>query len=362
MRVLLFSRAWRSDTHVRLLAFTGAGLVERGAEVGYITRAIPEIQLQFQNIGEVSWSYTFENNSPVREIAATKRALQSFRPEVVITDGEKDSLLVSILGRRRIGVVRRWRTGSNDGAKWGWRSRIASRLSTTSVLLPFGTDTLELPSRVRVARVPVSLPLAPGESDDTSESQLAIACLPDGGSVATALCLRSVARLRQRRPDFSLVLLGEPSELQAARVHAAALGLVTNVRMMPTSALFERDPFPCVALWIARDGDEGALAAAAAMTRGIPVVVDRNSDVSSFVAHRITGIHADAMELAPTISGIAQWIADPVSLRSAREASLARAQRVHSWQNFLDKVLEAVEAVRRGRIAQERSLQPGASV
>src|SRR5690606_36518184 len=121
---------------------------------------------------------------------------------------------------------------------------------------------------------------------------------------------------------------------------------------------FDNAPLDCVALWVATDGDEGALAAVAAMTRAIPVVVDRNSAVAAQVAHRLTGLHADSAELAPTVAAIAQWIADPVSFRSACEASRARAQRFHSWQAFLDRVVEAIELTR----VNKKAVAPGAAI
>lgn len=361
MRVLLVTRSEHVAAHVRLLAHLGAGLLERGADVGYLTRPANDVQRVFQHIGETAWAFAFATPSPFGDLVAARRTILAFQPDVVITDTESDALLVALAGRNRVGIVRRWRIDETDGAHWTWRSRLASRLSRMSVLLPFGSDTMEFPPRVRVVRASVSLPAPSGGLQEVIEgttAPLAIACLTDSDNMSTALCLRTVSKLRTRHPGLTLVLLGRMAQLQPARVHAAALGLTDGVRVMPPSALFDNAPLDCVALWVATDGDEGALAAVAAMTRAIPVVVDRNSAVAAQVAHRLTGLHADSAELAPTVAAIAQWIADPVSFRSACEASRARAQRFHSWQAFLDRVVEAIELTR----GNKKAVAPGAAI
>lgn len=364
MRVLLVTRSTQVAAHVRLMAHVGAGLAERGAEVAYLTPASPEVQLLFQRIGETAWPFAFGRANPVAEYLAVRRVLRAFQPDVALTDGEGDSTLVALAGRKRVGIVRRWRLDDREGARWGWPSRVASRLSRLAVLLPFGSDTLEFPPRVRVVRAPVSLPALPGggkELAPDAQAPLVIACLTDRDNMSTALCLRTVARLRVRQPNLTLLLLGKTAGLQSARIHAAALGLTECVRVQPASTLFEAVPIDVAALWVAIGGDEGALAAVAAMSRGIPVIVDRMSDVAPQVAHRLTGLHADAGELAPTVASIAQWMADPVSFRSACEASMARAQRFHSWQSFVDRVVEAIQLTGGNRTAMAPTAALGAS-
>jgi hypothetical protein len=347
MRVLVMSRARTPGAHVRLLGNIGAGLADRGATVAYAASDVDSV-LQLLAPGDADNVHRLRGKSALQMLASTRKTMKSFKPEVVLVDGERDTFAAALASEGRVGIVRRLRP--TQDAQYGWRSRVSARLSKVVLLVPSSGETMALPREVRTVRAPVALPdqarSRPQLSWEDEETPATIACIPDERGAAASFCLRAFARLRQRRPDLTLMLLGDPSRMQSVRIHAAALGLTDHIRTLPESALFERQQLDVAAVWVASRGDDGALAAVASMARGLPVIVERNNDVAAFVAHRITGLHADEADLSATIASIALLLADPLALRSTREAAVARAQRLHSWSGFLDKVVEAIEIVR----------------
>lgn len=349
MRVLVMSRAQSTDAHVRLLSNIGAGLAVRGSTVAYAAGPARSVAAMFAGADAVNL-HTIDDMSPVRALLSMRRALSRFRPDVVITDSERDTLLAAVAGMGRVGIVRRLRTGQD--AAYRWRSRLAARFAPIVMLAPSSGETLSIPRSVRTVRAPVALPesahVALRTANDVG-TPTTIACVPDVRGASAALCLRAFAKLHRRRPDLTLLLLGDATRMQAVRVHAAALGLTDHVHTLPETALFDRRPLPLLLVWIATSGDDGALAAVASMERGLPVVAERNSDVAAFIAHRITGLHVDESDLSSTIASIAQLLADPPTFRSTCDAAIARAQRLHSWNGFLDRVVEAIELTQQPR-------------
>ena len=347
MRVLVLTRDVVPTAHVRLLAQIGGGLADRGASIGYLAMPDEAIQ-QTLKFGDAATPFSFRNTSPFGMFLTARRAVREFRPDVVLTDGERDLLLAALASGRRAGVVRRIRPG--DDEQWGWRSRVAAKVSRVSLLLAPNADANAFHAKLQVVRAPVALPQTARNKLHVAQhpptAPLTLACVPDRSGASTALCLRSFARLQKRRPQLKLILLGDPRHMQAIRVHAAALGLTDHIQTLPEQALFESPKLEFAAVWIAATGDVGALAAVAAMARGIPVIVDRFSDVAPLVAHRITGLHAEDNDLATCIASIAQLLADPQSFHSTCDAALARVQRLHSWNGFLDRVVEAIELTR----------------
>lgn len=361
MKVLVLTRAPVAGADVRLLRGIGVGLVDRGASLAYACCPIAPVQQMLAPDGTPTTLLSIDNRSAIRAWLSLRAAVARFDPDVVLTDSERDTLLAALVVRRRAGIVRRIRP--QQDARYGWRSRLAARLSRVAVLVPSTGETLGLPRTLRTVRAPVALPgpLHPALqlSPDASVVPRTIACVPDARGASAAYCLRAFARLRQRRPDLVLMLLGDPLHMQNVRIHAAALGLTEYIRTLPEAALFERQRLELAVVWIAAEGDKGALSAVAAMTRGLPVVVDRNSDLAAFVAHRITGLHAEEGDLAATIASVAQLLADPVAFRSTSDAAVARAVRLHSWSGFLDRVVEAIELTRaQPRTRRTRSAQP----
>jgi glycosyltransferase involved in cell wall biosynthesis len=109
------------------------------------------------------------------------------------------------------------------------------------------------------------------------------------------------------------------------------------------SVLFDGNAPDIGALWVSARGDTGALAAVAGMSQGIPVIVDRLSDFTNLVAHQITGFIADDLDPASTVALLAQLLSDADAHNAMSEASIARAQRLHSWSAVVDRVLEAAQ-------------------
>jgi hypothetical protein len=347
MRVLVLSRARMPGANIRLLGSIGVGLVDRGASVGFATCSIPEVTRQLVAENGAASVFSIGGSNWISTWLSTRRAMRSFAPDAVIVESESDTLLAAMTAPRGTGIVRRLRP--QEDALYRWKSRVAARFNRTALLVPSTGDELALPRTVLTVRAPVSLPMRSLQATHLTNADGAppvIACVPDRSGAAAALCLRAFARLRQRRPELSLLLLGDPGRLQSVRIHAAALGLTDYIGTLPESVLYERPRLDLSMVWVAARGDRGALAAVASMSRGLPVIVERSSDVSAFVAHRITGLHVDDGELSATIASMAQLLADPAAFHSTCEAAIARAQRLHSWSGFLDRVVEAIELTR----------------
>lgn len=363
MRILVLTTAASLNTSARLLVTMGAGLAECGHGVVVAccrnTASEREIARRFPGISRrpVSGGNSLSRGVSVRGLV---RALQA---DVVLVGNERDQLSAA-LGIGRIGgVVRRLAIGERYAPSW--RTRLAN---ARSCCLLFGDEVgpavhTELHVRNAISW-PAHRPVVPGEpplrlAPVAPPSVLAIVAGTATGSVgamehaAGANALRAAARILSRHPGLRVLLLGEVSSLQALRLHAASVGLVESVSILPLDSLIEAGPFEAAAVWVTASGDTGAVSIVSAMMRRIPVVVPRGFDTEGLVAPRITGVVADDTDLSGSVAALAQLWADTDEHNAVGAASAARAERLHGWDAMMRRIEEALLRVA-GRGASRR--------
>lgn len=297
---------------------------------------------------------------------AVRRVVAAARASAILVHGERDALLAALAIGRRGGVVRRVRF--DEPMHESVRTRLAS--SRTRVEL-FGAplahqaraaldrgDPTTTRAQLTVAESPntlalVSWPSPPGAlPDEPAIAPLRLLIVPGRElRTGTTIALRAAAHLMTRHDTLRVVLVGDEESLQAARIHAASLGLADALDLLSIDAFLTGDALETATVWVTADGDAGALATIAAMTRGVPVIVPSDSALRALVAPRITGFIADAADPSVTVAELARLLADPQERRAMGGAAAARASRLHSWNAYLDRITDALARAAGERVA-----------
>ncbi|HYW30682.1 MAG TPA: hypothetical protein VE869_04175 [Gemmatimonas sp.] len=348
----------------RLLVTMGAGLAERGYETVVAccrnSASDREIARRFPALQRRSIVGT---NSLARG-ASLRGLVRSSRADVVLVANERDQLSAALAIGRAGGVLRRLAIGERYSASW--RTRLAGARSRC---LLFGDEVGPVVHTELHVRTAVSWP--PQRAVVTGEPPLrlapvvpplvmAIVAGTATGAVgasehaAGATALRAAARLLSRHPGLRVVLLGEVSSLQALRLHAASVGLVDSVSILPLDSLIEPGPFEAAGAWITASGDTGAVSILSAMMRRIPVIVPRGFDTEGLVAPRITGVVSDDTDLSGSVAALAQLLADTDEHHAVGAAAAARAERLHGWDAMMRRLEDALSRVA-GRITSKRA-------
>ena len=338
--VLTTEAGWGMRT--RLLAMLGASLAERGVAVTFVCcRRSPTEQALMRDFPSVP-RRTVSSRSLLLRVLETRRIARALRADAVLVQNTRDALVASLSMPRGSTVVRRVPVG--ERAPQGWAVRRAE--SRSRVILLSGDGA---PSRVGVAWP--RRPAADGAEAGASSAPSTLAIVAGRSALARttddvtarehaagALALRAAARLLSRHAELRVLLVGEQSALQPLRLHAGSLGLADRLSLVPMEALLSPGPFHAAFAWVTMEGDEGAVAAVAAMGRRIPVVVPRGSTVEGLVAPRISGFVADESELPALVSSLAHLIADGEEYRAMGTAAAARAERLHGWDAYVGRV------------------------
>ncbi len=339
MRVLVLTTAAVWTPGIRLLITLGAALAARGDVVtvaclsGGALERCTEAAFPRLSVRGLAGQGMFAH------VRSARAMIAALRPDAVLVQSESDALLAAMAAGRRAGVVRRWRVGEEAPggrpATSSWRTRVASACTR---LTAWGRDPIAVSWTGPEARRGTHDHATPGEGVPA-----ALWILPPADhDERTAVALRAAARLVGRHPSLRIVLLGELAALQATRVHAASLGLTAFVQIAPVDALLLADHIDAAAVWITADGDTGAIAAIAAMQRGIPVVVPGALSCSSLVAPRITGFVTPDADGPTIVAELARLISDPHEYHVMGEAARGRAARVHSWPQFVEDAADVL--------------------
>ncbi|HEY0931577.1 MAG TPA: glycosyltransferase [Gemmatimonas sp.] len=342
MRVLVLTTALRFTPDVQLLLHLAAALHARGEVVAVagihrsavdraVTTGWPRLSVR-----------TFGSVESSRHTSAVREVVSALRPDVVLVRSEADARLASAAMGARGGVLRLLgldeREASDDagGSRWSFgrtRARIVEwgrrspALSWPSAAPDDEVHETGLTSELLV------LPAPPHA--ETEESA------PYDGHTATAL--RAAAHLRRRHSDLKVTLLGEPEGMQSARVHAAALDLTSALSIRSVQSLLGLHERGATALWVADQGDGGAICTMAAMSQGIPVVMAHDAAASVLVAPAITGFFDQVASAGGTVTSVslvmelARLLGDRTVRRTMGEAARHKAQREHGWEAFVDE-------------------------
>ncbi len=354
MRLLVLMTDDRWSPGARLLAMVGGGLSARGEVVtiaalhdGRVEREATALLPQLAHRGVVGRGF-------VRQLASVRGMVTALRPEAILIAGEGDALLAALAIGKRGGVLQRIPVGDAGGP--AWRGTIAR---SRTHLVRWGDESLALswppPSKAHVRqasdhaaehrgphRPPHAVPNPVPYGPVTLPIPLAHLLLVPSQvhNERTAMALRAAAHLLTRQHALTLTLLGDAAELQSTRLHAAAVGLTARVSIRPLDALLQSKPVDAAVVWVAADGDLGALCTLAAMQRQLPVVVPHDAPFASMVTPRATGFLAVDGELPTLVAELARLLADPAEYHAMAQASAARAARLYAWDTLVDHVAE----------------------
>lgn len=357
MRLLVVSTHRTYSMSVRLLASIGAALAARGEQVTFVCCGNSDTEREVARAFPSLDRHVIRGSLAARRIADLRTLVKQRRPAAVLVHTERDALAAALAIGRSGGVVRRLSVG--ERLESSWRVRLTA---SRTKFVAMGDDIGESVHLDRHVRTAVSWPLTAMSALADTESQLRvgtvappaipplIAIVAGNASVPTqhaagAAALRAASRIVSRHPDLRITLLGQPSALQALRVHAGAVGLAERLDVVPVDALLSPGRFSAAAVWVTNTGDDAAACIVAAMMRRIPVIVPRGFDTEALVAPRITGFIADETDLAGIVASLAHLMADASDHQAMGAAAAARAERLHSWDATIERTLAALASV-----------------
>lgn len=344
MRVVVLTTSERYTPSVRLLAALAAGLGRRGdiAAVACLSRGDVERAI------EVEWPRlshrAIVGTGFVRRTASVRGIVTALRPDAMLVGSDADASMAAVALGSRGGVVRRLTVREstalvrNEGSDHSWRQRIARSRTRYEA---WGTDSVAVswPEPADASALDPSihpLPIAPPHL---------LIVPPRTHDEDTALALRAAAQIRARHPALRVTLLGQIADLQATRLHAAALDLTSVVQVQSLDLLLHHQPVDAFAAWICAHDDAGAVATLAAMQQQIPVVVPESAAFASLVEPRISGLTTAAASLPATISELVRILTDHEAARRMGLAARARAQGAFGWDAFVDAAAERLARV-----------------
>lgn len=361
MRVLVVasSPAWTPGT--RLMATLAAGLSSRGDVVALACASRSESEQAIERTWPRLTVRAVSGTGWFRQGMSLKGIVTALRPDALLVGSVADAVLAAFALGKRGGIVRRIATEERGRQAHDdvlpWRARFALSRAT---ITPWGDTALAVswpvagpaavtePIPADVHRLPVLPPhlvIVPAQPHDDR----------------TANALRAAAHLRTRHPDLRITLAGNVAALQATRLHAASLDLTTCLDVEPLDVLLHHELPHASAVWVAEDGDAGAIAALAAMQQGVPVVVPQDCAFGELVAPAITGYTVPTDGGAAIVSDLARLLSDSEMRRSMGEAARARATRVFAWDAFVDTaatLLARASGVPASRVTRRPSLTP----
>lgn len=344
MRVVVLTTSERYTPSVRLLAAVAAGLGRRGdiAAVACLSRGDVERAI------EVEWPRLSHRAVVgagfVRRTASVRGIVTALRPDAILVGNDADASMAAVALGPRGGVVRRLSVRESaavvhdDAMEVGWRQRLARSRTRYEA---WGTDGLAVSWPEPADAAPLDpaihpLPIAPPHL---------VIVPPRVHDEETALALRAAAQIRARHPALRVTLLGNVAELQATRVHAAALDLTRAVQVQPLEVVLQHQPLDAFAAWVCARDDAGAVATLAAMQQRIPVVVPASAAFASLVEHGVSGFTATAHTLPVTVSELVRVLSDHDAARQLGIAAQARARGAFGWDAFVDEAAERLARV-----------------
>jgi hypothetical protein len=360
MRVVVLTTSEQYSPGVRLLAAVGAGLGRRGevAAVACLSRGAVEraIELEWPRLSHRA----IVGAGFVRRTASVRGIVTALRPDAMLVGTDADASMAAVALGSRGGVVRRL-TVEESAAVIGderpdasWRQRLARSRTRYEA---WGTEQLAVswpepgdPAALDPAVHP--LPIAPPHL---------VIVPPRTHDESTALALRAAAQLRARHAALRVTLVGPVADLQATRLHAAALDLTGVVQIAPMDMLLHHQPLDAFAVWVCAPSDAGAVATLAAMQQGIPVVVPERAPYASMIEAGVSGFTASASALPVVVSELARVLSDHEAARQMGRAAQLRARGAFGWDAFVDEAAERlarVSGTTAARITSRPNLTP----
>lgn len=359
MRVLFFHSGREWSGSARVLAEAATGLAARGLQVTFVCRPGSAVEERLSAIGYDI--IPLDMDGSWRTVAwRLKRVIAEKFVEVVVVHTAEEHLVAAAAVRAagRGAVVRRTSAGGRLEAdaptKW------ASRFASSGFIFTSAGEMQSAPpmrNRLRPAVADVGVNVEsydqvkatsrPATPAPAAQSRFVVCVYdPDAPRGRVASVMRAVAMLAPRHPELRLAIVGRGSDAEELRMHAAALrvtGLVAH--------LGERDDHLAVLRsadvgWVAAEQDAGAYGALDLMALKVPVLAERGSIATRYVADGITGTVLPPADTPASAAALAALLAHDDQRATMGSAGRARVARDFTYDAMVDGFQAAIEAAR----------------
>ncbi len=357
MRVLFYHSSSTWTGSARVFAAAARGLAERGYQITYVCP--PGGAVEARVAAEGCDVIAFEPGGGA--------ALESWRLHHVFLERFVETVFVHsahehvvVAGAARLagrgGIVRRTPTGGHlDDER---AARIAMRLASTGLLFTTAAEAQAAPVLPRARAITVAeLGVDPERYDELRAATIrfpaggvpgrSIVCVYDpGGKARAATVLRTMGMLVPRHPELHLVLFGPGADHEDLRMHAAALGISHAV-----THLVARDDDLAVLRgadlgWVVASEDTAAFAVLDFMAMRIPVLVDKGTVASRYVADGISGVVLPPGDTPSTAATVAELLTQDEQRSAMGSAARTRVAREYTERAMLDAMQKAADEAR----------------
>jgi len=235
-------------------------------------------------------------------------------------------------------VVRR--TPSAERLALGRDGRFAMRLAATGFVFAHADDVRgmapprgALAAHVAVPGVAVAAPQpAPalatiGTATSADDSPRLVIISGAGRRHETLVALRALALLAPRLPALRATIFSPVTDIDTARLEAAALGVADRVEWCAAGAPRGDALGRANLAWIVATADDAAFALLDALAHGVPVLAERTPIAARFVDDGVTGLLLRRSDEAGWASVIAAALANTATHAAMSDAARRAASR-----------------------------------
>jgi hypothetical protein len=346
MRVLFYYSNTEWSGGARVFASVAAALVDR-YQVTFVCAEGSLVERRLANSPFEVVSLATDDSGFVQSWRLRKVLTENF-VEVVFVHTDREHLVAAGAMRlaERGAVLRRIGAGVRLDSQFAGRT--ASTLAATGFIFADAVERerAQLPKRV-FEPVVADLGVPVEKYDDVrpvprnalvgAGAGRVIVCVMDETSSSRApTVLRTLAMLTPRHQDLRLVMMGNGSDSEDLRMHAASLGIGAVVKF-----LGDRDDQLSVLRaadigWVIADGDNAAYAYLDLMALRIPVLAERSMLAQHYVADGITGQLLSPGDAAATAAIVASLLG-----HDERRLAMGNAARVRVAREFTEKEMVA---------------------
>jgi glycosyltransferase involved in cell wall biosynthesis len=167
--------------------------------------------------------------------------------------------------------------------------------------------------------------------------------------------VRAFASIARRRPDVTLLLVGDGPERARLLVQAAALGIAPDRIVAPGELAWTANPYPSMDLYVAASRKEGLpLAPLEAMASELAVIATDVPGHRDVVEHGVTGLLVPYDHDAAMAGAIESLLDDPAGRRRMGQAGRARVLREFTTRTMVAKTADVYRAAAASRRHESR--------
>ena len=352
MRSLFYHTAPHWSGSARALAAAARGIAGAGDPVVAMCVAGSSVERGFQRAGLDI--IAAEPGVSTAEAWRLRKVLKEKFTEVVFVNTEREhAVAASAMRLAERGVVIR-RIGAGESLGAGRSAKLAQKSAASRLMFTTDGDRARagLADSARVAPLGVD----PSQAADAREkaratlgvadsTKLIICVIDDHSGARVTTVLRTLALLAERHASLRVAMVGRSADEDDIRMHAAALGVSTLVRLLGA-----RDDMPGILAaadvgWVATEGDEGAYACLDFMSARVPVVAERSPLLAHYVPDGIAGVHLPPSDPADTASAVARFLANENQRAAMGSAGRARVMREFTETAMVEGFRAAAAAV-----------------